>query len=173
MFEDRLANERLRLIAGPAPEEKPRGLGTVRFIAKCKGNAPEVLEKAKEVLKLINEASYSDWPSLDRWHRILPAWFVNRCAPERSQEEAENWLTWWKSLTPAEQKKVLAEEEWSLSNWIYWFQPDNRQWYWWDGVPLDRNYVVIAVEVDAWPFAWGALRWLLRAAGADDVQPEE
>jgi hypothetical protein len=173
MFENRLASERLHLIGGPAREEKPGGLGTVRFVAKCKGNAPEVLEKAKETLKAVNENSLPEWPSIDRWRQILPAWFVNRCAPERSQEEAENWLTWWKSLTPAEQKKVLAEEEWSLSNWIYWFQPDNRQWYWWDGVPLDRNYVVIAVEVDAWPFAWGALRWLFRAAGADDLRSEE
>ena len=175
MFDHRLAsaNERLRLQRGPAVEEKPEGLGTVRLIAKCRGNAHEVLEKVKEVLKVVNENTYP-WPSDDFWRRILPAWFVNRCAPEPTEEECKKYLRWWYSLPLAKKQKVAAKEEKrTLCGWIFWFHPDNRHWYWWDGLPLDKNQLAIDIEVYDWPYALGALHWLLRAAGAKEVQSEE
>lgn len=144
----------------------------MRFIAKCPGDAPQVLERSKQVLKAVNENSLPVWPPDDRWPALLPEWFVDRCGPEMSQEEAEAWLAWWKALPDAEQKRVEADKAWSLFNWIYWLDPENRQWYWWDGLALDENNLVVAVEVDGWPFGWGDLSWLLRAAGATQVDPE-
>jgi hypothetical protein len=173
MNQSRLTNERVRLAKSPGPEEKPSGVGTVRFIAKCSGNSSDVLSKAKELMTIVNHNSVPRWPSEAEWRHLLPKWFVKQCSPEKSQQEAEEWLARWKSLSPEEQKKVEATNAWSLLNWLYWLEPENRQWYWWDAIVLDRNTLVIAVGTDSWPFGWGDLSWLLRAAGANQVIAEE
>lgn len=170
-FQERLANERRRLMEGPSAEEAPAGVGTVRFIAFCPGNAQEVLERTKSVLKLMNDAGTRQWPTDDCWRHWLPEWFVARCRPELTVEEAEAEMAR-RNRLPAEEQKRAAEERWSLLNWVYWFEPNNRQWYWWDGVVLDPNHLAVAIEVDAWPFPWGSLSWLLRASGAEKVEAE-
>jgi hypothetical protein len=173
MNQGRLEKEGMRLAKSPGLEEKPTGMGTVRFVAKCSGNAGEVLSKTKELMTVVNHNSIPHWPSDVAWRRLLPNWFVARCSPEKSQKEAEEWLAWWKSLSRDEQKKIEATNAWSLLNWLYWLEPDNRQWYWWDGIVLDHDTLMVAVEVDSWPFGWGDLSWLLRAAGASQVIAEK
>ena len=49
--------------------------------------------------------------------------------------------------------------------------PAGMGWWWWDSHVNDRCEV--DVQVDEWPFPWGSLSWLLRAAGASEVMPEE
>jgi hypothetical protein len=91
-----------------------------------------------------------------------------------SPEKAKQWLTWWRSLPPAEQAKAEIEKDWSLENWLYWMEPSNRQWFWWDAKVLqEHDHIALAIQVEAWPFPWGALRWLFRAAGASAVEAEE
>jgi hypothetical protein len=170
---ERLEKERRHLTEGPAPDEKPGGMGTVRFIARCPGNAGQVLDKAKAVLKAVNQHSTGAWPSDDQWREFLPEWFVSRCAPELTQEQAEAETARWRKLSREEQVRWEEERQWSVGNWVYWFEPTNRAWYWWDGVAIDDATLVIAVEVDNWPFPWGALAWLFRAAGANRVEAEE
>ena len=52
-------------------------------------------------------------------------------------------------------------------------KPENRQWFWWDAKVLEQyDHIALAIEVEAWPFPWGALRWLFRAAGASAVEAE-
>jgi hypothetical protein len=48
-----------------------------------------------------------------------------------------------------------------------------RQWFWWDAIIDDACTIRIAVEVEAYPFAWGSLEWLFKASGATIVQAEE
>lgn len=172
-FQERLANEHRHLIEGPLPDEKPGGMRTVRFIAWCRGNAQQVIESSKVVLMIVNENSAGEWPNDDKWRELLPSWFVARCGPELSQEQAEAEMARWRTLTREEQVREEESELWSLSNWIYWFKPENRYWYWWDARPLDDKTLVVAVEAHEWPFPSGALVWLLRAAGADKVEAEE
>jgi hypothetical protein len=162
-----------RLERGATEDEVPGGLGTVRFIAFCPGDSPDVLERAKCVLTTVNKRSRGGWPSDDGWKTLLPGWFIEQCAPEQSHEEAERWLKWWKRLPPDEQQHVEAHRKWSFGNWIYWFRPENRVWFWWDGAAPCSDRLVIAVEVSAWPFPWGSLSWLLRASGAQRVEPEQ
>jgi hypothetical protein len=171
-FQERIANERRHLLDGPAPDEKPGGLGTVRFLGWCSGSAEQIIERAKAVLTVVNQHSAGEWPTDQTWRELLPAWFVARCGPELSQEEAEAEMARRKKLPPEEQKRA-AEEGWSLLNWIYWFQPENRYWYWWDAKPLDDKVLVVVVEAHEWPFPSGALAWLLRAAGAERVEAEQ
>ncbi len=143
---DRLARELRHLKEGPSLDEKPAGMGMVRFVARCEGNSSQILAKAKTVLEKIDKASLHEWPSDSAWSKNLPEWFLARCAPELSQEKAEAELARRKSLPPEEQKR--ADDEWSLLNWIYWFQLENRKWFWWDAEERDAITIVIVVEVD-------------------------
>ena len=34
------------------------------------------------------------------------------------------------------------------------------------------DHIIVAVEVNAWPFPWGSLRWLFKVAGASTLEPE-
>lgn len=172
-FVERLERELRHLLEGPAANEKPAGMGTVRFIAQCDGDSWQVLSKAKTVLTELDQVAIKDWPPDSAWREVLPDWFVARCAPERTRDEAEEWLKWWRTLPADEQARVENEKAWSLSDWLYWFQPENRKWFWWDAAELDANKIVVAVEVDDWPFPWAALAWLLRASGATRVDAEE
>lgn len=167
-----LEAERRRLDTPPAESDRPGGLGTVRFLARCPGDAPAVLARALEVMRIVNRHSMGDWPTDDAWRALLPGWFVDRCAPEMTREESEAWMAQWRQLPPDEQSAMRRRTGWSLDGWIYWFVPTNRHWYWWDAKVIDPNYVAVAVEVDEWPFPWGALSWLFRAAGAEDVIAE-
>jgi hypothetical protein len=171
-FHERLANERRHLLEGPAPDEKPGGLGTVRFLGWCSGNAEQVIERARAVLALVNQHSAGEPPSDVEWGELLPAWFVSRCGPELSQEQAEEETARWRALSRDEQIRWEEERRWSLADWIYWFKPENRCWYWWDAKPLDDKVLVVAVEAYEWPFPSGALAWLLQASGAERIDAE-
>lgn len=157
---------------GPATGEKPGGIGFVRFLVTCPGPAEPILLRAKSLLSDVDNAALAGWPVKQGSEPHLPDWFTMVCAPPMSRDEAEQWLAYWKRLQPDEQAKAESEEAWAVDDWLYWLEPRNRQWFWWDA-KVEGNDAALAIEVEAWPFPWGSLRWLLRAAGASDVQPEE
>lgn len=133
----------------------------------------EALARAREVLKIVNQASRKEWPAVEEWRRILPPWFLMRCAREETEAERAARIARWRSLSWVEKQREEREAVWSLSDWIYWLRPDERTWYWWDAAAVSDREAVVAVEADAWPFPWGALSWLFRAAAAVSVTPEE
>ncbi|MCC5850444.1 MAG: hypothetical protein JJU29_20350, partial [Verrucomicrobia bacterium] len=167
---DRIKHEIARLKQSPSTYDSTEGIGIVRFIVRCPFGAAKVLDNAKYILMIVANNSFGDWPDDSEWNRLLPKWFVDACAPSPSQEEAERWLKMWKCLSPHEQAEAEIKRDWSLDNWLYWMKPENRQWIWWDGevVPYS-DHVIVAVEVDCWPFPWGALRWLFKVCGASEV----
>lgn len=169
-----LKSELRRLANGPSSGEKPGGVGIVRFLVRCPFGTNDVLAKAKEILKTVDEATLGGWPANGRSAPSLPEWFTSACVAEMSSEQAKQWLAWWKSLPPEEQARAEIAKDWSLDNWLYWMEPSNRQWFWWDAKVLeDYDHIALAIEVEAWPFPWGALRWLFRTAGASAVEAEE
>ena len=168
----RLDQERSRLEdgAGKANTE----FGTVRFVVRANGSSiSTVLMRAQRILLIINDASRGAWPEEQDWKRLLPEWFVVACAREPTAEEAQAWLARWQSLPWEEQQREERAREWTLAAWLHWMQPDQRAWLWWDAVALDENRATVAIEVEEWPFPWGALAWLFRASGAASVEPEE
>jgi len=170
----RLSAELRRLREGPHPTEQPTGIGTVRFVARCPVGAASVLRNTSDVLRIVDEAALVGWLTEEQWRDRLPSWFISACASPMTDTEANKWLAWWKNLSPEEQTRTEAEKDWSLDAWLYWMKPENRQWFWWDSRILDGcDHIVVAVEVEAWPFPWGSLRWLFRAAGASALEPEE
>ena len=133
------SDELRHLLKGVEPGEKAKGLGIALFKVNCPGDANNVLKRCQEVLEIVLRQDNKNWPSDDKWQILLPEWFVARCAPERTLEEEEQLLELWQKLSPEEQRIASSEEQWAISEWIYWFQPEERQWFWWDAFAESDN----------------------------------
>jgi len=168
-----IGDELRRVSSGPMEGDKSGGVGSVRFVVPCQGDAALVLARAKSVLTIILQQQGENWPSFERWSQLLPKWFVEKCAPETTSEEALKKLAARRTLPADERARLVREEPWELADWIHWFEPDDRCWFWWDGAVVDENHLLVAVEIMEWPFPWGSLAWLFRAAGAVSVAPEK
>ncbi len=168
-----LMREAIRLEGGGA-DTSPRGVGKARFVVRTSTpSAVATLEKVRESLRIVNAESRGDWPTEEHWRRVLPKWFLDQCAKERTKAEADAWLARWKKLSMREKEEEERDKKWSLRNWLYWMNPDQRAWYWWDAVVVTDSKLLVAIEVEGWPFPWGAFTWLFRAAGAAEVSLEQ
>jgi hypothetical protein len=156
-----------RIQWGPEPGQALGGLGSVRIVTHCQAGAENVLNRAKRVLEIMCAGAPVSSASPEQWSRRLPEWFVKQLAPEPSDAEVAKYLS-----LPYEERMKAKDDPWTLSAWLYWFQPENRYWFWWDGVAADEKTLIVAIEVTEWPFPWGALKWLLKAAGAISVEAE-
>lgn len=160
--------EQRHLTQGPRSDEQPGGAGLVRVVV----SAPDVqatIASAKAVLTAILDAP-APWPSTEEWAGRLPAWFVSACAPEQTDAEKQQWLAWWRGLDPAARSEAEKARPWSLDDWLFYLEPDERQWFWWSAEAQDEHRGTVWVEVLGWPTPVGALEWLLRAAGAESVR---
>jgi hypothetical protein len=166
-------DERRHLTEGPRHGELPGGAGTVDVFAHGGPDAAVILDRCRAVLLTVLEYAEKEWPSLEQWSSLLPTWFLAACAPARSREETERWLAWWRTLQPADKARAEKEQPWALADWLYWLQPSERQWFWWDATATAEGTLRVTVEVASWPTALGSLHWLLRAAGAVEVLNEE
>jgi hypothetical protein len=160
------AEEERHLVSGPRPGENPGGARLVSVAASCHGDADQVLSRCREVMLSMLADAGPPWPSTTKWLESLPPWFVARCAPQRTRQEAQQWLDRWRTLPAEERSSVADEVNWSVSDWLFWLEPSERQWYWWDAVVQNSDRLWLVVEIEGWPVALGALRWLLRASGA-------
>lgn len=160
-----------RLLFGPEPGQKPGGLGTVWFVARCPGNSDVVLKRCKRVLgaalRLSSEGEFRE----EVWASAMPSWFVNQCPAKPSQQELEALLR----LPLEERIRLERETRWPLIAFVNTFAEVaiERYWFWWDAAVVDPNTVYVAVEVTELPFPWESLRQLLLACGATSVEEEE
>lgn len=160
------ADELRHLENGALPGERAEGVGVVELYVLCDGLGEELLSKSRDVLAVVVRHSARRWPTFQEWRKLLPVWFVDQCAAERTKEQAEARAAWKYNLPPAERSRVTLDEAWMLSAWLFHFEPERREWYWWDAAVVDDDQVTVRLQVQGWPFPWEALRWLLRAAGA-------
>ncbi|WP_413507356.1 hypothetical protein [Serratia proteamaculans] len=170
--------ERERLVVPPKSTQKATGIGIARFIVSCESDASLVLELAKETLLIVNEHSTNEWPSIDSWKKILPSQFLNNFLPELTEAEKIEMKREWNQLPYNEKVKNAAQEEkWTLSSWLSWLEPKEREWFWWNAVlfdePLNDSHFIIEVTTLDSYFMSGALKWLFKACGASDVVSED
>jgi hypothetical protein len=144
-------------------------VSTVSVLARTGVDARVVLDRCRVVLLAVLDHSGPEWPTVEEWRSFLPAWFVAACGPEKSGEDAERWLAWWRTLGPADKARVESEQHWALADWLYWLMPSERQWFWWDAEVGRDGTLRVTVEIPGCPTAMGALDWLLCAAGAVEV----
>lgn len=158
--------ETRHIVTGPGPDEAVGGDGLVEFRVQAPEGSARFLERCREVIDVFLEVGEAD---LEVWRRRLPQWFVSACSPEQTRQQAEEWLKWWRSLPPAEKASAELAAGWSLSGWLYWLEPAQRDWYWWDAKAMSANEATVAVEVTDASAPLGSLKWLLRAAGASVI----
>jgi hypothetical protein len=156
-------DELRRLNTGPLADEKPGGAGLERFLAHRAGDAAEVLARCKEVMRIVLTQDVERWPTDEEWKFLLPDWFVAACADEDTvRQKTQRWF----ELSEEERAAATASDVWSVEAFVYWFLPEERQWFWWDASILDANTVEILVQVLGDPYPWGTLWWLSIASGA-------
>ncbi|MCY0953131.1 hypothetical protein [Streptomyces sp. H27-S2] len=163
-----------RLRSGPGAEDDQRltFLVRARFAAE---DPAQVIANAREVLTCVVE-EMRDWPADERWPQLLPAWFVERCAPEYDESfDADVWLRQWRAMTP-EQKEAISEEPWTLSSWLDHFDPTeegagkDRSWWWWHVGTHESGGGWVQVATTGWPFGSDSLTWLIEASGGADIK---
>ncbi|MFZ5296004.1 hypothetical protein ACS6K7_14350 [Enterobacter chuandaensis] len=169
--------ERERLTTPPQAMSKASGVGIARFVVSC-NDAYLVLTLAKDVMTIINNYSTQNWPSLDRWLNILPLQFTHCFLPELSEVEREKQTKDWEALTYEEKlTEASHDEQWTLSSWLSWMEPNEREWFWWDTIifdmPLNNTHFLIEVTTLDSMFMAGALKKLFKACGAVDVVSED
>ena len=134
------AEELRHIREGAAGEAPPGELDTL----EAPGDEA-ALARAREVLEAVAaRAPDGEWPGVDEWRSLLPAWFVAACVDDAEVRDC-----------------VL--DRWSLRAWTYWFQPGLRHWRWWDARVEDGRMVVELLVVQR-PYLRGALEWLLKVA---------
>jgi len=128
----------------------------VTLAALCPdGNAAEVEQRCTDVLRavLVTQAGEDDGV----WRTVLPDWFVAACSSEGVAGDD-------------------PDGPWQLEAWLSWFvNPEfalERPWYWWRGSVVDPKTLRIELDVEGWPFPVDALRWLVIASGAVELQEE-
>jgi hypothetical protein len=163
--------ELVRLRDGHTHDAAPEALGLVSFVVGASHDMSTIIHRAMDVLLTVDDRA-DNWPSPEKWPRILPEWFVAKCAPEKSNAEASAWLARWQALSPEKQKEEEGRQPWSLLDWLYWLEPERREWFWWTATVKNPQEGVIELVVKAWPFPWGSFAWLMQASGAEVVRAE-
>lgn len=159
-----------RLRQGPTEKEardRRPSLGVLRVEAAH--DIRIVLERAADVMKTIVESSVAGWDP-GAVLIALPPWLRHRFAPDPSDQELEVWLSWWRRHTHDERAAAEKERGWTADDWLFWMDPKERPWSWWDVQSLTLNSGEIRVEVEGWPAPTGSLAFLLDSAGALSVE---
>lgn len=152
----------------------------VRFGAE---DADRVIAVARAALACVVERT-GDWPAFEQWSQLLPAPFLQRCAPEHGEPEPgepfdlEAWEQQWAAMTPDDREAACAGP-WTLSDWLYTFDPTedgaghDRSWWWWDagtdGGAAGGGSGWVQVATTGWPFGSASLSWLIEASGGRDL----
>lgn len=162
-----------RLWYGRMQDPVPEGYLAFRVRATCAMGAELVLARVREVLTIIFLQDTEGWPETARWFELLPPWFIRASASE--EPDLQGWYDKWQSLPPEDRAAQEAADEskpWAISDFVYWFQPANRQWWWWASYLQSSEQLEILLMVEEPVVADDALEWLVRSAGADDVANE-
>jgi hypothetical protein len=164
--------ELMRLSSGQCGDSPPAGLDRFEAEVVCASDAEEVLARTKEVFQVILQQRPEHWPSLEEWRKLLPNWFVEASGPEQTEAEARAGLERWRSLPPDEQLRELSNERWAIGEFVHWFQPPERECWWWGAAVRGPNKLLICLVVEEPTPSHAALDWLLRAAGAVEIIDE-
>ncbi len=160
--------ELCHLRSGPAVDSRPGEYCTIQINATLSTTSDLFLCRCQEVLGVILENTGDPWPSVAHWLSILPRWFVEACAAEESEEESELWWTQWQKLSGVARETASAERGWTVSEWLHWMQPDEREWFWWDHFFDGPTRILVSLQTLGWPVPLGALHWLMTVSGAID-----
>ena len=169
---DHMETELRRLRSGLRQGEFVQGLCVDVFDAVTDLPPDQLIERAHDVmLRVVARGIPELWPSDEEWPALLPDWFVEACAPEKSYEEAMQEERRWQTLSPEQRMAEAGLKKWDLSSWVYWMVPEERWWLWWDAGVSDDGTAIFGIDRlgDWYPELPGEFVWMLKACGATDV----
>lgn len=141
-----LENEKKRMLSD-AFMKKQEGI-IVNYIVTCsKDSAIGISKKAIDILLIINENTFPEWPNVDRWLSIMPKYFTDSFS----------------------KSKILHSEDWLFEEWLYWFEPENRFWFLGELDPVDNEHLKISIVVQEHPFPVESLEVLLMKLGTSEL----
>lgn len=174
------ATELLRVRHGPHPDTKTPLLEVkATFTARDPHAAIALMREVLLSVLPYAAGPAADWPADEQWPDLMPAWFVERCAPNPppAQETSADFLTRWRRLTGQQRETEVrtdAAADWRLPDWLGLFDPegtpDSRSWRWWHAGVGHSGTGWVRFAVDGHPYGGrGALLWLIEAAGGYGV----
>ena len=169
-----MADESERLVRGPRPGERPGGLGLTRMNFVADGDAAAVVDRARDVmLRLagLPASAFNDVATGD----LLPEWFLAAFARQPLAGQCPQDGEWTYPVFDDRfgGGQCPQDGDWTLEGWLYWADPGERPWRWWDARAVDADRGTIEIQVTDWPTPVGALSWLLLAAGATGTDYRE
>lgn len=164
------SDEMKRVELGPQSDEPAPGLLILPYRARSNGSAAMALDRTKEVVRAVISVPDDQWEDMQSLAQRFPQWFVGSFRPEATRKEEERWLAQWRKASPIDKHRLHEERGWELSGWCYWMEPEHRDWQWWRSEVIHRDEAIVEVAVFEWPFASGALRWILRSSGFSAVE---
>ena len=149
-----MSAESERLVRGPRPGERPGGLGLPRMDFAADGDAAAVVDRARDVMLRLAGLPASAFNDVATGG-LLPGWFLAAFARQPLAGQCPQ------------------DGDWTLEGWLYWADPGERPWLWWDARAADADHGTIEIQVADWPTPVAALSWLLLAAGATGTDYRE
>jgi hypothetical protein len=124
----------------------------IRLIFSSDEPGIQVLHRVRQVMHIVALAQEGSWPTDEEWEQLLPGWFLESFEGHSMQE------------------LISRPELWGFGSWLDAMR--NPGWEWWSCSARDRGGLIRAFAYSD-PFAIEPLMYLLRVAGAKEVQFEE
>jgi hypothetical protein len=108
-------------------------------------NAKEVLDKTKEIMKIISQFAYTDkWPTDEEWKTLLPKWFVESMTLKTSKDRDND------------------ENLWHFESWLS--NTKSRFWIW-HSSKTEKDAIKIVLEAISVPYLHDTLLYVLYSQG--------
>lgn len=145
-----LAEQLERIDCNLSGETPPPVALQIRFAVRTV--AKEVLDRCRHVMSLIAAAQRDGWRSDEEWRLLLPGWFLSSFDGHSLDELIANPMLW------------------DFGSWLDAMKTPG--WEWWSSCADDKIGMVRCVAYRM-PFAIEPLLYLLRSAGASEVEFKE
>jgi hypothetical protein len=132
--------------------EDPPAVGLTLRFSSSTTSGETVLERVREVMRLVALAQGRAWLNDDEWRRHLPEWFVRSFEGHSAADLLTN------------------ADLWDFGSWLDAMK--NPGWEWWSSCADQRGGVVRGVAHTD-PFSIEPLAYLLRVSGASSLDFRE
>ena len=140
----------------------PKGGRYMTLQVEVLDSEAQLIENILQIMQLVNLNS-RNWLNYEFWKKTLPYWFVDFCSPEMTQLENDEWLAHWRTLNESDKRSVEVRKVWSLADWLYWMDPENRVWFYASlTTPTPQKALITIFTFEETP-PIGALEWLIKA----------
>ncbi|MDO9384545.1 MAG: hypothetical protein Q7T86_16970 [Hyphomicrobiaceae bacterium] len=160
----------LAQLQGDEPDALPELL-RVRLVGRSEEAANVVVQRVSHILQVVDCTLLNNAAAANvDWREVVPTWFLTAVIPTLTPAEQQQHLSWWRNLSAEEKARYEITQKWTLDGWLYWMEPELRQWFMLSLHYSGKDQIGGLIRVLEWPTPWGSLRWLFRAAGCSQLE---